>query len=166
MTLFRTRRWIPALVAASVAALPALREYAVPDTLTVRDLMTTRPRTVRPDALVKEAARDMVRMRVGALPVVDDDGRVVGLLGERDLLRHLQTSYLQGAPAPTVQGPPRTVRDVMTRQVFCVSPDQPLAEVAAVMANKDVERVPVVRDGVLVGFLTRGDIVRKLIGTR
>ena len=53
----------------------------------------------------------------------------------------------------------------MTRQVLCVSPDQPLAEVASLMMNKDVERVPVVRDGRLVGFLTRGDIVRKLIGS-
>jgi CBS domain-containing protein len=53
----------------------------------------------------------------------------------------------------------------MTRQVMCVNPDQPVAEVAAMMSNKDVDRVPVVRDGRLVGFLTRGDIVRKLIGS-
>jgi CBS domain-containing protein len=57
----------------------------------------------------------------------------------------------------------RTVREVMTRQVLCVAPEQSLAEVAALMTNKDVERVPVVRGGRLVGFLTRGDIVRKLI---
>jgi CBS domain-containing protein len=57
------------------------------------------------------------------------------------------------------------VRDVMTRQVLCVSPEQPLAEVASMMINKDVDRVPVVREGNLVGFLTRGDIVRKLIGS-
>jgi len=56
------------------------------------------------------------------------------------------------------------VRDAMTRQVLCVAPEQPVAEVAALMSNKDVERVPVVREGRLVGFLTRGDIVRKLIG--
>jgi CBS domain-containing protein len=49
--------------------------------------------------------------------------------------------------------------------VLCVSAEQPLAEVAALMANKEVDRVPVVRDGKLVGFLTRGDIVRKLIGS-
>jgi CBS domain-containing protein len=155
--------------AASVAALPALREYVVPDTLTVRDMMTLRPRSILADTPVKEAAKEMVRARVGALPVVDDGDRVIGLLAERDLLRHLLTSYLQGAPTGSGHAPPappRTVRDVMTRQVFCVSPDQPLAEVAAVMANKDVERVPVVRDGRLVGFLTRGDIVRKLIGSR
>jgi CBS domain-containing protein len=59
----------------------------------------------------------------------------------------------------------RTVRDVMTRQVLCVAPEQPIAEVASLMSNKDVDRVPVIREGRLVGFLTRGDIVRKLIGT-
>ena len=48
--------------------------------------------------------------------------------------------------------------------MLCVAPQQPVAEVAALMSNKDVERVPVVREGQLVGFLTRGDIVRKLIG--
>ena len=53
----------------------------------------------------------------------------------------------------------------MTRQVLCVSPDQPLAEVASLMVNKDTARVPVVREGRVVGFLTRGDIVRKLIGS-
>jgi CBS domain-containing protein len=58
----------------------------------------------------------------------------------------------------------KAVGDVMTRQVLCVAPEQPVAQVAALMINKDVERVPVVRDGRLVGFLTRGDIVRKLIG--
>jgi CBS domain-containing protein len=58
----------------------------------------------------------------------------------------------------------RSVRDVMSRQVMCVAPEQPIAEVASLMSNKDVDRVPVVREGRLVGFLTRGDIVRKLIG--
>jgi CBS domain-containing protein len=67
-------------------------------------------------------------------------------------------------PAPPGLGSERTVRDAMTRQVLCVAPEQPVAEVAALMSNKDVERVPVVREGRLVGFLTRGDIVRKLIG--
>ena len=67
-------------------------------------------------------------------------------------------------PNPSAKDARRTVRDVMTRQVLCVSPDQPLAEVASLMVNKDLPRVPVVRDGRLVGLLTRGDIVRKLIG--
>jgi CBS domain-containing protein len=85
-------------------------------------------------------------------------------------VRDLLGTYLQGGTRHTPArasstGARRTVRDVMTRQVLCVSPDQPLAEVASLMSNKDVERVPVVIDGKLVGFLTRGDIVRRLIGS-
>lgn len=137
--------------------------------LTVRDIMTERPRSVGVDAPLRSAVMDMRRSGVGALPVVDDENRVIGLLSERELLRHLLSHYLPRAGGPR-GGPPgaaarQTVRDVMTRQVLCVSPHQPLAEVASLMLNKDVERVPVVRDGILVGFLTRGDIVRKLIGS-
>jgi CBS domain-containing protein len=152
--------------AGALASLTAFRDVELPEQLLVRDIMTDRPRFIAADALARDAAREMVRWRLGALPVIDGDQRVIGILGERDLLRHLLTNYLGDAsggktPLPT----PRTVRDVMSRQVLCVSPEQPLAEVASLMANKDVDRVPVVREGRLVGFLTRGDIVRKLIGS-
>lgn len=153
---------------AALVQLDELREYVLPAQLTVREMMTERPHTTRADTPVKDAAREMVRWRVSALPVVEVDGRLVGMLSSRDLVRDLLGSYLQGGdagrPAPA-KPPRRTVRDVMTRQVLCVSPDERLAEVASLMTNKDVERVPVVRDGLLVGFLTRGDIVRKLIGS-
>jgi CBS domain-containing protein len=56
------------------------------------------------------------------------------------------------------------VKRIMSRSVMCISEDDTLAEVASVMINKDVERFPVVREGRLTGFLTRGDLIRKLIG--
>jgi CBS domain-containing protein len=153
--------------AAAVAALPAWSEVVLRDQLAVRDLMTERPRSVSPDTALRDAALDMTRGGVAGLPVVEADGRVVGMLSQRELLQHLLTKYLArgGATQPAPGDRPKQVRDVMTRQVLCVSPDQPVAEVAAMMTNKDVDRVPVVRDGRLVGFLTRGDIVRKLIGS-
>jgi CBS domain-containing protein/mannitol/fructose-specific phosphotransferase system IIA component (Ntr-type) len=161
--------------AAAVAAFPEFRSHELPEQLTVREMMNDRPITTAPDALLRDAAREMVRTRVSALPVVDGDGRLLGMLSSRDLVRDLLGTYLQGGATrqtPThgagraaAAGSRRTVREVMTRQVLCVSPDQPLAEVASLMSNKDVERVPVVRDGRLVGFLTRGDIVRRLIGS-
>ena len=164
---------LAARTAEELAALATFADYDVPEQLTVRDLMTERPRTVGPDTSVRDAARDLIREGVGGLPVVDGAGQVVGMLGERELMRHLLDSYLHaGARSGTAPAghaaaapPPAAVRDVMTRQVLCVSPDQPIADVASIMTNKDVDRVPVVRDGRLVGFLTRGDIVRKLIGT-
>jgi CBS domain-containing protein len=150
----------------ALASLSAFRDAELPEQLLVRDIMTERPRSITAEVLARDAAREMVRWRLGGLPVVDADMRVIGILSERDLLRHLLTNYLGDTGSTKTPIPSgRVVRDVMNRQVLCVSAEQPLAEVAALMANKDVDRVPVVRDGRLVGFLTRGDIVRKLIGS-
>ncbi len=150
-----------------VRAAPWQKE--IPPQLTVRDLMTEQPRTVGPDAPLRTAVMDMLRAGVGGLPVVDADNRVLGMLSERELLRDLLSHYLPRAGGTSGALPPaaarRTVRDIMTRQVLCVAPDQPLAEVASLLLNKDVDRVPVVKGDRLVGFLTRGDIVRKLIGS-
>jgi CBS domain-containing protein len=52
----------------------------------------------------------------------------------------------------------------MDRSVLCVSEDQTLADIASLMVSKDIDRFPVVKEGVLVGFITRGDIVRRLFG--
>jgi CBS domain-containing protein len=152
----------------ATATLPMFTEYEIAEQLLVRDLKTERPRTTTGDIPLKVAARELIRSGLGALPVVDDDQRLLGMLSERELMRHLLVTEVfsdgPGRPMPPGKGGGKTVRDVMTRQVLCVAPEQPVAEVAALMSNKDVERVPVVREGQLVGFLTRGDIVRKLIG--
>ena len=154
--------------AEELAALPVLREVTIAPQLTVREIMMERPRTTRPDTPLRDAAREMVRGRISALPVVEGDGLLVGMLSEKELMRHMLSNALLGGaahhPAPGQDIARRAVREVMTRQVLCVSPDQPLAEAASLMANKDVDRLPVVLGGRLVGFLTRGDIVRKLIG--
>jgi CBS domain-containing protein len=154
--------------AEAVAALPAFAEYEVPEQLLVRDLMTEGPRTTGPDVPMDRAARELMDSGLGAMPVVDAERRLLGMLSERELMRHLLATevFSDRAPRPAAPGAQaKTVRDIMTRQVLCVGPEQPVAEVAALMSNKNVERVPVVREGMLVGFLTRGDIVRKLIGS-
>ncbi len=151
-----------------VVKLAPFLNFEVPAQLSVRELMTERPRSIDPDAPLRAAVLDMVRAGLGGLPVVDGDNRVIGILSERELLRDLLSHYLPRAGGAPASLPPsssqRKVRDLMTRQVMCVAPEQPLAEVASLMLNKDVDRVPVVKDGRLVGFLTRSDIVRKLIG--
>jgi CBS domain-containing protein/mannitol/fructose-specific phosphotransferase system IIA component (Ntr-type) len=153
-----------------LARLSDWREAELEPQITVRELMTERPRTTRPGTPLRDAAREMARSRIGALPVVDAEGNLVGMLGERELMRDMLSNkaIFGGSSAHhvgTSEHGRRTVRDEMTRQVLCDSPDQPLAEVASLMANKDVERVPVVREGRLVGFLSRADIVRKLLGS-
>ena len=139
----------------------------------VRDVLMAKGNrviSIEADAIVSEAIARLVQNNIGSLPVVDGQGKLLGMLSERELMRHLLATEVLSAggtahtPALSQPGK-KTVRDVMTRQVMCVGPEQPVAEVAALMSNKDVERVPVVREGRLVGFLTRGDIVRKLIGS-
>jgi CBS domain-containing protein len=171
-SLLRQRDFVDALHAVrtpqDVIDLDAFGEYRLPEQLMVRDVMTEHPRTVLADTPLKEAARTMVRDGLGALPVIDGERRVVGMVSEREVIRHLLTMQVfSGADVRSALAPgvgPRCVRDVMSRQVMCVAPEQPIAEVASLMSNKDVDRVPVVREDRLVGFLTRGDIVRKLIG--
>lgn len=164
---------IDALVASpspeAVVTLSVFAEYELPEQLLVRDLMTERPRTTTGDVSLPVAARELIETGLGALPVVDEDERLLGMLSERELMRHLLASEVLSdghtRHAPPLLQSKKTVRDAMTRQVLCVAPEQPVAEVAALMTHKNVERVPVVRGGRLVGFLTRGDIVRKLIGS-
>lgn len=153
----------------ALAALDQFSEYRLPEQLAVRDVMSDHPLTVTPDVPLKDVARLLVRTGLGALPVVDEDQRVIGMVSEREVIRFLLHVQAFTGPDARVASPlalgNRTARDVMSRQVLCVAPEQPIAEVASLMSNKDVDRVPVVREGRLVGFLTRGDIVRKLIGT-
>ncbi|HJS48522.1 MAG TPA: CBS domain-containing protein, partial [Gemmatimonadales bacterium] len=67
------------------------------------------------------------------------------------------------APAPAPGAAPR-VGDVMTRRVLCVAEDETVGEVAQLLVAKGLDRVPVVREGALSGFLTRADLVRRLLG--
>jgi CBS domain-containing protein len=76
----------------ALAALPVFAQFALRDQLVVRDLMTERPRSVAPDTALRDAALDMVRAGVAGLPVVDADGRVIGMLSQRELLQHLLNS--------------------------------------------------------------------------
>jgi CBS domain-containing protein len=103
--------------------------------------------------------------------VVGEKREVLGMVTERDLLKHLQPRIARfgGTQAATEEGqdpPPRgsLVRDIMSRSVLCVSEDQSISDAVATMLNKDVERFPVVTEGKLTGFLTRGDILRKMFG--
>ncbi len=159
-----------------VLGLGPLAEIELQGSLLVRDIMTTQVVSVGPELPLGEAAQVLMRHGVDAVPVVGTSGEVVGLLSHRELLRHLVPAYMQRLttgefpvrtdPRPTRAIDPRNtpVREAMARNVLCVSEDQSVADVAQLLATKDVGRVPVVRDGLLSGFLTRSDIVKKVLG--
>jgi CBS domain-containing protein len=174
---FRNDSVVERLVAAGspqeVVEITELRDVVLQPRLSVRDVMTQRVYRVYPDTPVFEVLELMSRHDLKSVPVVGEKREVLGIVSERDLLRHLLPQLLHGASAPQAQAagePDRAdphhapVREIMSRSVLCVSDEQTVADVASIMINKDVERVPVVSEGKLVGFLTRGDIIRKLYG--
>jgi CBS domain-containing protein len=140
----------------------------------VRDFMTSKVLSVRPEQTLEFAARLMVAHDIPSLPVVSNSGVVLGIVTHREVLRFLLPKYVKRVStgeflAPVRRDPadrrdPNTipVREAMDRSVLCISEDQTLADVASLIVNKDIDRFPIVRDGVLVGFITRGDIVRRL----
>ena len=91
------------------------------------------------------------------------DYEVLGIITTGDALKSLLAS-VRGREGGGGAGPGLKARDVMTRTVLCVSEDQELAEAANMMVNRDVEQLPVVREGELVGFVTRDSILRALFG--
>jgi CBS domain-containing protein len=153
----------------------AFTDLTLPAYLSVRDVMVRRRLSVQPDAPLGEAARLMVAHEVIALPVVSETDEVLGVITHQELLRNLLPMYVKRLSSGEFRQAPRggegitdphtlPVRDVMDRTVLCISEDQTLADVATMMLNRDIERFPVVSEGKLVGFLDRGDIVRRLLG--
>lgn len=175
----------PATVLAMLAAkspeqlvqIGALQSAELPTHLAVRDLMTPHVLSVRPEQQLGDVARMMMEKDVRALPVVDDNGSLVGMVTHRELLKYLIPDYLQRSKSGKFRALPATmmaghgnvdprglpVKDVMSRAVLCLSEDQTLTDVANLMNNKDVDRFPVVREGIVVGFLTRADLIRRLV---
>jgi CBS domain-containing protein len=161
---------------ADVLAMPAIRELTIEGPLRVADIMTPPPATVSPDTALGQAAAIMLQQELEALPVVDERGEVLGVVSHTELLAYLVPAYVQRVTtgkfmaARKVGGrvitDPRElpVREAMLRNVICVDEHQPVAEAATLMANKHLDHLPVVKGGVLVGIITRAELVRKVIG--
>lgn len=164
-------RLVEARSPAEVLDIQEIRDLVVQPRLTVRDIMTQRVYRVYPNTPVDELLELMSRHDLKSVPVVGDKREVLGVVTDRDLLRHLMPTIMRMGSGERAE--PRTeersaydvpVRDIMSRSVMCISEDQALSEIVSIMINKDVERLPVVAEGRLTGFLTRGDVLRKLFG--
>ena len=141
--------------------------------MTVEDIMTRRVITVRPETTVQDAARVMFTNRVSGLPVVDAGGRVVGIISDGDLIPRQRRPKVTPWWRLFFQNGERlardyrkiigtTVGDVMTRPALVISPVFGIETAAAILDNRQIRRLPVVRDGQLVGIVSRGDLVRAL----
>lgn len=145
-------------------------------TLIARDVMQRDVRAVGPEATLQEVAEILAQREYSGLPVVDDEGRLLGIVTEGDLLvraRRLQLPLIFPFIGGHVylENPRRfeeqlrkavgvNVTDVMTKDVVAVAEDTPLHELAEIMVQRKINRLPVANDGRLVGLVTRDDIIR------
>ncbi|HWC17271.1 MAG TPA: CBS domain-containing protein [Terriglobales bacterium] len=119
----------------------------------VSDLMTTEVETVRMDSTLEEVASIMKVDNIGAVPVVDEDDDLVGIITDRDIVVRCIADGKN--PAET------NVEEVLTHELETIEPDADIEEAARLMADKQIRRLPVCEDGDLVGMLSIGDLAVK-----
>jgi len=161
-------RLLAARSAEDVRALNDLMTTEFREVLLVEDALTPLRYRIYPDTPLDEIVDLMVRRELHAVPVVGENLEVLGIISEGDILGQLLPGRRKqaegtGGGGPT-DGSPPTARDIMTRTVMCVSEDQSLLEAGNLMMNREVEQLPVVREGELIGFVTRHAILRRIFG--
>ena len=144
---------------------------------TAGDLMTRDVAFVHPETSLLEAVKLMARRKISGMPVVNDAGAIVGMISEGDLVRwhegytgrqaHWLDMLAEGtdlAPAflKEIQDQNRKVKSIMAAGATTVTEDTLARDIARLMHAKNIKRVPVVRDGKLVGIVARSDLVRAL----
>src|SRR6266498_2030058 len=144
-----------------------------------RDVMVSPVITVQATALVGEVAATLLRHGISAVPVVNDQNQLVGIVSEGDLMcrpeagtERRRSWWLAGfvgsqtLAADYVRSHASRVDDVMTRNVVTTTPDAPLHEIAALLEKNSIKRVPVVENGALVGIVSRANLVQAVASTR
>jgi len=146
---------------------------------TVAEVMTRNPITVRPEALLQEVIQTLAERRISGLPVVNESGKLLGVVSETDLMWResgvTPPAYIMLLDSVIyLENPGRYERDlhkalgqtageIMTPDPVTITPDKPLSDAARLMHERSIHRLPVLdTTGQVVGILTRGDIVRAM----
>ena len=117
----------------------------------IRDIMSTEPRTISPDASAREAARRMKEAAVGSL-LVTENSTLMGIVTESDLMKKVVAEDRRPGDV--------TVKEIMTADPVTIAPDTDMHDAMKTMARLGIRRLPVVVDGDLVGMVTQNDITR------
>ncbi len=151
------------------------------DELTIGDIMQTEVITVGPTTTVRELAGILAEHRISGLPVVDEEDRVVGMVSEADIIVqdaelhfpyyiqlldsviYLQSFHKFEERLHKMFG--SQVKEIMSEEVLAISPDASVRDAATLMTDREINRLPVVAEGKLVGIVTRHDIVQAIAGT-
>ena len=124
------------------------------DKLNARDVMNTPVVAALPAASVREVATYMLLGGFSGMPIVDEDGTVLGIVTELDILRTLRVHK----PLETT-----TVSEIMTPDVISVDPSTPVDQIMRTLDVEHIQRIPVLQDGRVVGVVSRPDIIRAVV---
>jgi len=112
-----------------------------------RDIMTRNVYTISPEASVQEVAQLLSRKRISGVPVSDKDCKIIGIVTEADIIGKVDREGLR-------------VADIMSSEMIAVDEETPVGEIAMLLSERNIKRVPVMRNGKLVGIVCRADIVQ------
>jgi CBS-domain-containing membrane protein len=139
------------------------------------DVMMSNVITVGPDATVQEVADILLKNRISGVPVIGAQGELVGIVSEGDLLRRPEAGTIrrpswwlgllaskEGLASDYIKSHSRKVADVMTRSVVTATPETALADVATLLEKHAIKRVPIVKDGKIVGIVSRANLLQAL----
>jgi CBS domain-containing protein len=142
------------------------------------DVMTSEVITVGEEASVQQVANLLAERGISAVPVVDSENLVIGMVSEGDLLHRAETgterrrswwldmmSSTNKLAGDYIKSHSGKVKDVMTRDVISVADTTPVADIAVLLETNQIKRVPIVCDGKLVGIVSRANLVRALAMT-
>jgi CBS domain-containing protein len=145
------------------------------DGMRAADVMVSKVITVGPDSSVQHVASTLLANRISAVPVIDEQGKLIGIISEGDLMRRpeagtvgrhswwLQLIMSNRAKAMEyVKTHSRKAADLMTRRVITATPDTPLDEIATLLERNRIKRVPIMRDGKVVGIVSRANLLHGL----
>jgi CBS domain-containing protein len=143
------------------------------------DVMVTKVITVGPDACVQDVAHILLTNRISAVPVIDANGKLLGIVSEGDLMCRAEAGTGRRRPwwlaaligreafaAEYVKEHSRKVTDVMTRSVITAKPNTPLRDIANLLEKNGIKRVPIVEDGKVVGIVSRANLLQALASLR
>jgi CBS domain-containing protein len=144
-----------------------------------KNIMTARVISAAPDETVQAVAARLLNHQISAVPVVDEHGKLLGIVSEGDLFRRAESGtarqrswWLRQLADPSVlsaeyvKSHALRVRDVMTTDVTTVDPETPVAEIAELLEKRRIKRVPVVHRGEVVGIVSRANLLQALASLR
>jgi CBS domain-containing protein len=141
----------------------------------VKDVLLKNVITVHPDATHEEASRLFYKSNISGAPVVNSDGRLVGMLSEKDLFRALYPTYRsffespeyyldeESREADVAEVRTQKISEIMSTAIFAIQADTPIRRAGAIMLAKGIHRLPVLEDGKLVGLVTRDHIYKAIL---